>query len=177
MLGTIVVQSDLYQQIKSTAKVYGYHAAPDDCYMALRGLRTLAVRLDRHQSSALTLAHWLATRPEVDFVLHPALPSCPGHDLWQRDFEGSSGLFSVQLEDRYSDSAIESMVDHLQLFEIGASWGGYESLIMRQRPQNSRSATTWAHTGTLLRLHIGLEDVADLQADLSAGFTRLNAAD
>ena len=175
MLGTIVVKADLYEQMKSTAKVYGYHAAPDDCYQALRGLRTMAVRLARHQSSALTLARWLKARPEVELVLHPALDDCPGHEFWQRDFEGSSGLFSFVLREQYNEAAVTHMIDGLQLFAIGASWGGFESLVMRMHPEDSRTATPWLHRGAVIRLHVGLEDVEDLRDDLELGFTRLNA--
>ncbi len=175
MLGTIVVKAALYEQMKSTAKVYGYHAAPDDCYQALRGLRTMGVRLERHQSSALALARWLETRPEVNRVLHPALEACPGHEHWRRDFEGSSGLFSFLLNDQFDDSAVTNMIDGLALFAIGASWGGYESLVMRLHPEDSRTATPWSHQGALVRLHIGLEDVDDLRDDLTAGFERLTS--
>ncbi|MCP5372771.1 MAG: cystathionine beta-lyase [Hyphomicrobiales bacterium] len=176
MLGTITMAGDLYRQVKSTASVYGFHAAPDDCYLGLRGLRSLSARLPRHRDSALAMARWLETRPEVAAVYHPALPSCPGHEFWKRDFTGSTGLFGLLLKDGYSDAAVAALVDGLDLFTIGASWGGYESLILRQHPERCRTATPWTTPGALLRLHIGLEDPDDLKADLEAGFDRLNAA-
>ncbi len=176
MLGTIALRFDLYTQVKSTARMFGYHAAPDDCYLALRGMRSMPTRLAHHQKSARDIAHWLNDRPEVSIVLYPALPSCPGHEIWQRDFTGSTGLFSIILERGYSDSAVASMVDGLELFNIGSSWGGAESLVSRQHPEGSHSAVPWAQTGAILRFHIGLEDVDDLKTDIEAGFHRLNAS-
>jgi cystathionine beta-lyase len=153
----------------------GYCAAPDDCYLALRGLRTLAVRLRRHQENGLALARWLQARPEVACVLHPGLAGDPGHALWRRDFTGASGLFSIVLGPR-SPAAVAAMVDGLKLFGLGSSWGGYESLILPVKPELSRTATAWTAAGPVLRLHAGLEDVGDLTADLDEGFARLAAA-
>jgi cystathionine beta-lyase len=141
----------------------------------LRGLRSLGVRLERHQRSALAIAEWLAARPEVARVLHPALPTGPGHDLWKRDFTGSTGLFSVLLKP-VSQKAVAAMVDGLSLFGMGYSWGGFESLILPFDPHAYRTATRWTHKGPALRLHIGLEDIDDLRADLEAGFARLTTA-
>ena len=133
----------------------------------------MAVRLRHHQQSALEVARWLQDREEVARVLHPALPDDPGHALWSRDFTGSSGLFSVVLNP-HDRKAVNRMVDDMDLFGIGFSWGGYESLIMPQSPERSRTATIWQAEGPLLRLHIGLEDVEDLKRDLAAGFERLS---
>ena len=138
----------------------------------MRGLRTLATRLAQHQRSGLEVARWLEGRPEVARVLHPALPSHPQHALWKRDFLGATGLFSIILKPA-SDKAVAAMLDGLQLFGMGFSWGGYESLIIPFDPKPYRTATTWTAEGPALRLHIGLEDVDDLRADLEAGFKRL----
>jgi cystathionine beta-lyase len=150
----------------------GLCAGPEDCFMALRGLRTLGVRLARHQASALEMAEWLAGRPEVAQVLHPALPGHPGHEIWRRDFTGSSGLFSIVLKP-YSQAAVAAMLDGLTLFGMGYSWGGFESLIVPFDPRPMRTVTQWTAEGPALRLHIGLDDPADLKADLEAGFKRL----
>jgi cystathionine beta-lyase len=176
MLGIVVVQDPaLYRTIKLSGHGMGYSAAPDDCYLALRGLRTLAVRLHRHQENGLALARWLQARPEVDRVLHPALPDDPGHALWRRDFAGASGLFSVLLKP-CSSAAVAAMVDGLRLFGLGASWGGYESLILPVKPELWRTDRPWQARGPLLRIHAGLEAVDDLIADLEAGFARLATA-
>jgi cystathionine beta-lyase len=145
-------------------------------YLALRGLRTLGVRLQRHQQSALTVARWLAGRSEVLRVLHPALDSDPGHAIWRRDFSGSSGLFSFILKP-VSQLAVHAFLDALQLFGMGFSWGGYESLVIVFDCSEYRSATRWAPGGPALRLHIGLEDVDDLVADLDRGFAALRQAE
>lgn len=175
MLGIITTREELWRKIKATAHGFGHAAAPDDCYLALRGLRTLAVRLARHQENGLALARWLAARPEVDRVLHPALPQDPGHALWRRDFAGASGLFGVVLKP-VPESAVAAMLDSMRLFGMGYSWGGYESLILPADMTGMRTATSWPAGGPLLRIHAGLEDVGDLQADLEAGFRRLAAA-
>jgi len=173
MLGTVTTTEALYEKMKWAAVGYGYSAAPDDCYLGLRGLRSLSARMERHSRSALKIAHWLAERPEVDKVLHPAFPDCPGHEIWKRDFSGSAGLFSIQLTD-YSKDAIAAMLDGLDHFAMGYSWGGFESLIIPSWPKDMRTATDWKATGPLLRLQIGLEDPDDLIDDLNAGFDRLN---
>jgi cystathionine beta-lyase len=175
MLGTITTTEACFLRAKRAASLLGMAAGPDDCYLALRGLRTLAVRLARHEQTALTLARWLETRPEVARVLHPALPHCPGHDAWRRDFTGSNGLLSIVLHDA-PKPAVAAMLDGLTLFAMGYSWGGYESLVVPFEPRRSRTATPWSATGPCLRLHCGLEDPGDLIADLEAGFARLAAA-
>ena len=154
----------------------GYCASADDAYTALRGLRTLSVRLKQHEQSALKIANWLSQRPEVETVLHPALPSHPGHSLFQRDFSGSNGLFSFVLK-QGSQQQVEAFIEGMAQFKMGFSWGGYESLITAtMKVQNLRTATTWPHSGPLIRLHIGLEDVEDLQADLETAFSRFEQA-
>jgi cystathionine beta-lyase len=174
MLGVLVTTEEHFEPLFRGFRLSGQHAAPDDCYLALRGLRTMAVRLNQHQENALTLARWLEARPEVGQVLYPALESHPGHELWKRDFLGATGLLSIILDRHYDDTALGAMLDEMDLFAMGASWGGYESLILPGAPP--RTATTWDPPGTLLRLHVGLEHVDDLIADLDAGFARLTAA-
>lgn len=177
MMGLICcATAEQYAIVKNHSAMLGFHAAPDDSYLALRGLRTLAVRLRRHEQSALEIARWLKTRPEVAQVLHPALPDCPGHEIWKRDFTGSSGLFAFVLKDGYPKHAIAAMVDHMKLFGIGYSWGGYESLMIHAHPEVFRSATPWPKEKTTIRVHIGLDDVDDIKADLAAGFERMEKA-
>jgi len=171
MLGVIVTTKAHYKTILDNFRFWGQHAAPDDCYLGLRGLRTMGVRLKQHQENATTVANWLKKRPEVSRVLYPALPDDPGHELWKRDFEGACGLFGVVLKDHFEDEQLARMLDRLELFAMGASWGGYESLILPAAPL--RTATTWDAEGSLLRLHVGLEHPDDLIADLEAGFARL----
>ncbi len=176
MLGVVTVSTEeQFQRIKWTANALGNCPGPDDCYLGLRGLRTLSVRLERHQQNALKIAEWLHARPEVDRVLYPALPDDPGHDLWKRDFSGASGLFGVVLNDASKD-AVAAMLDGMDLFAMGASWGGYESLMIPSDPGRYRSATQWPPAGPLLRLHIGLEDPDDLIEDLEKGLARLSSA-
>jgi len=144
--------------------------------MASRGLRTLGVRLRQHEESALQVAEWLAARPEVARVNHPALPSCRGHEFWQRDFNGSSGLFSFVLQQKLSREQLANYLDHFHHFSMAYSWGGYESLILANQPEELaaiRPAGGVDVEGTLIRLHIGLEHVDDLRVDLEAGFDRL----
>jgi cystathionine beta-lyase len=174
MLGSITTTKKTSAAIAKTHEDLGLCVGPEDVYLGLRGLRTLAVRLDRHQKSALELARWLAQRPEVARVIHPALPEDPGYALWKRDFSGASGLFSVILNP-FSRQSVAAMLDGLSLFGMGYSWGGFESLIIPFDPRDYRTATTWNAEGPALRLHVGLEDVEDLKADLDAGFARLNA--
>ena len=175
MLGTIVTTEEHYEPLRRTAVQLGHSAAPDDVYLALRGLRSLALRMARHHANGLEIATWLQGRPEVARVLHPALPDDPGHALWRRDFLGASGLFGVVLEPR-SKAAVAAMLDGLDLFSMGVSWGGFESLVRPCNLAGIRTATRWDEPGPLLRFHIGLEDPRDLIADLKAGFARLNAA-
>jgi cysteine-S-conjugate beta-lyase len=172
MLGTVTCSAATWPDFKETFGTLGQFAGPDDMYLALRGLHTLEVRLERHMRSALAIAEWLAARPEVKQVLHPALPGCKGHDLWKRDFTGASGLFSILLHTR-SEAAIAAMLDGLELFGMGYSWGGYESLVT---PLDVRRRSSWHDDSLGLRFHIGLEHPDDLKADLAQGFDRLNAA-
>lgn len=172
MLGVITTRNELYERIKTTTVALGVCAGVDECYLGLRGLRTLAARMPRHQETGLKLAHWLKARPEVERVLHPALPDCPGHELWTRDFTGASGLFTVVFKE-FPKKGVEAMLDGMELFAMGFSWGGYESLILPVYPAKMRSATTWPHPGPAVRIHAGLEDPDDLIADLAAGLARL----
>ncbi len=174
MLGLITASEACERQVRTAVWQLGQCAAPDDVYLALRGLRTLGVRLARHRETGLSLARWLAERPEVERVLHPALPGDPGHDLWRRDFSGACGLFGVVLRPPCPRAAIKAMIEGMELFGIGASWGGFESLMVATYPEGLRSATTWDAPGRTLRIHAGLEDPADLIADLEAGFERFN---
>jgi cystathionine beta-lyase len=177
MMGIISCRNrEMFEVAKTACQNFGFHAAPDDSYLALRGLRTMAVRLRHHEKSGLNVAHWLKGRPEVDKVLHPALPDCPGHDNWKRMFKGSSGLFSFTLRDGYSKNALAAMLDGMDIFGMGASWGGYESLMIPAHPDNYRTAVPWPKDKHVLRVHIGLEDVEDLKTDLAEGFERLNRA-
>jgi len=175
MLGTITTQDEtLFETIKWTAIGLGSCAGPDDVYLGLRGIRSLSARLARHQESALEVANWLNGRDEVATVLHPALPECPGHDIWKRDFTGSSGLFSFVLKPGYSKEFVNAMLDGMEHFPMGYSWGGFESLMIPADPQGVRTASKWPHEGRTLRLHIGQEAPEDLIADLEKGFGRLN---
>ena len=176
MLGTVAASGETWKQLKDTHGNLGLFTGPDDMYLGLRGLRTMGLRLRRHQESATAVATWLETRPEVRQVLYPALPSHPQHDLWKRDFCGASGLMGVVLQPCGS-KALAALIDHLDLFGIGYSWGGFESLIVPSDVDKCRTATTFAPGGPLIRLHIGLEDPRDLIADLEKGFARLTAAE
>lgn len=174
MIGTVAASERALPALKATHGDMGLHVGPDDVYLALRGLRTMGVRLERHMKSTLEVAQWLEGREDVARVLYPALPSYPGHDLWKRDFSGASGLFSFELQPA-SEQAVHAFLNALSLFGLGYSWGGYESLALWARPQSARTATTWETAGPLIRLHIGLEDTRDLMADLEAGFKAFHA--
>lgn len=174
-LGTISATADYWPRVKETAGSLGLNPGPEDVFLMLRGLRTLAVRLERHMVSGLKIAHWLAGRPEVLRVLHPALESHPQHVLWKRDFKGACGLFSVVLKP-YPAAAVSAFIETLELFGIGASWGGFESLIIPFDCKKIRTATQWNPGGPTVRLHIGLEDPDDLITDLESGL-KLLAAD
>ncbi|MFY9694941.1 MAG: cystathionine beta-lyase [Xanthobacteraceae bacterium] len=175
MLGTVSANAATVAALKNTVRYTGLHEAPDDTYLALRGLRTLGIRLDRHYESGLAVARWLEQRPEVLRMLHPALPSHPGYALWKRDFTGASGLFSMVLKP-VPQKAYYAFLDTLELFGIGASWGGYESLAIPFDCTSYRTATRWEPGGPTVRFHIGLEAVEDLIADLERGFAALAAA-
>ncbi|HEX7877215.1 MAG TPA: cystathionine beta-lyase [Sphingobium sp.] len=174
MLGSVTATPDLFPAIRQTAYAFGQMISPDDAWLAARGLRTLGVRLKQHQESALAIARWLADQPDVARVLHPALADCPGHELWARDFSGSSGLFSFILRGG-DEQARAALIDGLAHFGIGYSWGGFESLALPVDPARYRTAAGWQAEGPVVRLQIGLEDPADLIADLDAGLARFRA--
>jgi cystathionine beta-lyase len=173
VIGIITAAEEKYfRRLKATTLAFGEIAAPDDCYQALKGMRSMGARLKQQQAAALDLARWLQDRSEVKRVLYPALEGDPGHHLWQRDFTGASSLFGVLLHET-SEEAVARMVDNYRCFRIGASWGGFESLVIPADPAAYRTAPPWDESGYLLRYHIGLEDPQDLISDLADGFKRL----
>ena len=174
MMGSVTTTERWFGRLNAASYRLGYCVAPDDAYLTLRGLRTLGLRLERQGASALTIARWLETHPSVARVLHPALPSFPGHALWQRDFNGASGLFAVTLK-RGGRAETAALIDGLAHFGIGFSWGGYESLVLPVELDGIRTVTSTDSGGQIVRISIGLEDPADLIADLDAGFTRYEA--
>jgi cystathionine beta-lyase len=175
MVGVVSTTREAWPKLKDTHVDLGQTAGPDDVYLAQRGLRTLATRLAQHWQSGLALAEWFSRQPAVERVLHPALPDDPGYAIWRRDFLGASGLFSVVLKP-VARNAFAAFIDGLELFGIGASWGGYESLIMPFNPSPIRKVSRWPHAGQAFRIHAGLEHIDDLIADLEAGFVRLKQA-
>ncbi|MBV8924875.1 MAG: cystathionine beta-lyase [Bradyrhizobium sp.] len=175
MFGTISANANAWPIVAENVRLLGVCAGPDDVYLALRGMRTLSVRLAQHHRSGLEMARWLQQRPEVQRVLHPALENDPGHAIWKRDFTGASGLFSIVLQPK-PQRAVDAMLDSLKLFGMGFSWGGFESLAIPFDCSAYRTATAWAPGGPTLRLHIGLENIEDLKADLDCGFAVFNAA-
>jgi cystathionine beta-lyase len=175
MLGSVTAAPGHFAKLRDTSFQLGQIASPDDCWLGSRGLRTLAIRLAQHQSSALTIAKWLQQQPGVGAVFHPALPECPGHELFLRDFKGSTGLFSFTLENA-TEEARAALIDGLAHFGIGYSWGGFESLALPVDPARYRTATKRRDSGLLVRLQIGIEDPDDLIADLDAGLGRFRAA-
>ena len=174
LLGMVSATAEYWQRLRDTFDAFAMCAGAEDAFLGLRGLRTLELRLREAERQGLALANWLATRPEVSRVLHPALPAHPGHEIWQRDFLGSSGLFSVILKPATA-KAVAAMLDHLELFGLGYSWGGYESLVIPFDCRPYRTATKWAPEGPALRFSVGLEDIEDLKGDLDRGFARLRA--
>lgn len=174
VIGAVTATADALPGLRRAVLGLGYAAGPDDVYLTTRGLRTLSVRLARHQENAMKIALWLNERPEVSRVLYPALPGDPGHALWKRDFQGASGLMGVVLS-RTSPDAVAAMIEGMTLFALGFSWGGFESLIAPSSPKTLRTAVPWVDAEPGLRLHIGLEDPFDLIADLEQGFARLAA--
>jgi cysteine-S-conjugate beta-lyase len=174
LLGAVVASEATHPMLHRIWTDMGIAASSDDCFLGLRGLRTLATRLAQHQASALKVANWLRGRPEVAEVLYPALPGARGHDLWKRDFQAASGLFGVVLRP-VAHERIVAMLNGMRLFSMGWSWGGFESLIIPTYPERLRSVTQWRADGPSLRLHIGLEDADDLIDDLDDGFGRLRA--
>jgi cystathionine beta-lyase len=172
LIGTITCDAETAPAVASTHEALGVCVNAEDCFLALRGLRTLGVRLERHWRSGLAIAEWLKGRPEVASVLHPALPGAPGYELWRRDFKGASGLFSIILKP-YEKARVTRLLNALQIFGMGFSWGGFESLIVPFDCTAARTATAWKPEGPALRLHIGLEDIEDLKRDLERGFAAL----
>lgn len=175
MMGIIVTNEKYWLPVRKAVADFGFSASPEDCYLALRGFRTIGVRMKQQMANAVTVAQWLKSRPEVRCVLYPALPGDPGHRIWKRDFEGAASLFSFVLNP-VGDKVVAAFVDALKLFGIGSSWGGYESLITVARIEKYRTATRWNPGGPTLRLHIGLEDPDDLIADLEQAFGVLRNA-
>ncbi|HKU71636.1 MAG TPA: cystathionine beta-lyase [Burkholderiales bacterium] len=174
MMGIIVANEKHWRTVRKAVADYAYSASPDDCYLALRGMRTLGIRLEHQMKSAIRVATWLKSRPEVADVLYPALEGHPGHAIWKRDFSGAGALFSFVLRTTGGTQAA-SFVNGLELFGIGSSWGGYESLAILAHAERYRSATKWSPGGETVRLHIGLEDPDDLIADLERGFSAMKA--
>ena len=177
LIGTVTVNNDDdWATLHATARGLGQYASPDDCWLTLRGMRTLAVRLQTQMEAAIHVAHWLRQQPEVAQVLHPALPGAPGHDLWKRDFTGACSLFGVEFKPEFSAASTHKFVEALELFGIGASWGGYESLAVPTTGFITRTAGSGKFAGPVVRLHVGLEDVDDLTADLRHGLDVLRKA-
>ncbi|MFJ9901083.1 trans-sulfuration enzyme family protein [Streptomyces sp. NPDC091280] len=175
LLGLITGTLDALAGVRAYCDCNGTHAAPDTCWLTLRGLRTLAVRMEAHQRSALTVAHWLTSQPGVQRVLFPALDTDPGHKLWQSQFSGAAGPFTVELAPS-SEEAFTQFIDSLSLFGLGTSWGGFESLVMPAIPHHLRALAAPTDAPRLVRLHIGLENPHDLCDDLAAALTRLTPA-
>lgn len=174
LMGVVTTDNEfLFGKLIATYRHYGACPSPDDCYLASRGLRTLSVRLKQHEANAMELATWLKSHPNVTKILHPAFEDCPGHEFWKRDFTGATGLFSMVLDRHYNDSEVSAFINGLELFGIGASWGGYESLLIHITPSYVRTATKWSEPNTVLRVYTGLEDVEDLKADLEKAFKRI----
>jgi cystathionine beta-lyase len=175
MLGSVTAAKGKYQALRAATYQLGQTASPDDAWLGARGLRTMAIRLDQHGRAALKIAQWLQTRPEVARVLHPALPDCPGHEIFHRDFKGPAGLFSFVLNGG-DEKARAALIDALEHFGIGYSWGGFESLAIPVDPERYRTATKWEAEGPAIRLQIGLEDAGDLIADLEQGLAAFREA-
>jgi cystathionine beta-lyase len=175
LLGSVTTRDKrIYQLLGDTHQLIGCAASPDDCSLALRGMKTLAVRLDKIETSALSIARWLAEQPEVEFVLHPALDSCPGHDLWKRDFTGSAGVFSLVLHSSFSKEQVLAFVNSLELFKIGYSWGGVTSLAVAYDFTHYKGRPQYQHR--IVRLNIGLEEPDDLVSDLARAFGLMKKA-
>lgn len=170
-LGTLSANGEALKRVRSSAKCLGLHVGPEECYLALRGLRTLSVRMEQHYRSGLDIARWLQNRREVETVLHPALPDDAGHAVWRRDYRGASSVFSFVLKPAPS-VALDAFFDGLSLFGIGYGWGGFESLVMPYDVASLRTATRWHREGPLVRIHVGLEAVVALKAELDAALSR-----
>lgn len=171
LLGTASANAEYWPKLQQTQRLLGVSVSPDDAFLALRGMRTLGIRMKEQQARAVEIAAWLEQQPGVLQVYHPALPSHPDHAIWKRDFTGSGSLFAVRLK-AASRPAIAALVNGLTLFGMGYSWGGYESLFLPIKPERSRTAVPWTAEGSMFRVHIGLEDPADLKAELAAGLAR-----
>lgn len=175
VMGTVVTTEAAWPALNQRSDTFGMTVSSDDAWLVLRGMRSLTARLAMHERSALQIAAWLESQPEVVTVFCPALPSHPGHALWLRDCQGTNGLLSFELNPRFDDAAAVRLIDALHLFGIGASWGGYESLVTLAEMPNARTVSDWSQRGLVVRLSIGLEDCADLQADLAQGFQALRS--
>jgi cystathionine beta-lyase len=173
LLGSVTArEAGVFERMGEAHSVLGCAASPDDCSLALRGMKTMAVRVKAIEQSALKLARWLRDRPEIELVLHPAFDSCPGHAFWKRDFTGSTGLFSIVFQQRFSREQVQKFVDELQLFEIGYSWGGVTSLAVAYELQSPKRP---AYGHRLVRLYVGLESVEDLQADVEQALEKIGS--
>lgn len=173
MLGVVSANEESHPAVRKAALMLGFCGGSEELYLGLRGLRTLNVRMQQHQKNALYLAQWLEKHPAVKRVLHPALSSCPGHDNWKKHYKGSSGTFGIILKETHREK-IAKMLDSMEIFSMGFSWGGYESLLFPEQPKPIRTAEKWTEEGFSLRIHVGLEDVEDLKEDLEAGLKRLS---
>jgi cystathionine beta-lyase len=172
LMGAVITRDrELHDRVSLAHMRLGLGVGADDAYLVQRGLPTMRLRFDAHDAAARKLAAWLQTRPEVTRVLHPAFPECPGHETWKRDFSGAGGLFSVILDERYTEAQTDRFVDALKLFKIGYSWGGANSLVMPYRIQHMRK--DWTDKGILIRFNVGLEDVHDLIADIERAFEEM----
>ncbi|WP_417763149.1 cystathionine beta-lyase [Shewanella sp.] len=177
MMGTATATEQYWPQLRENSYLLGQCVSADDAYLALRGLRTLGIRLAQQEKNALEIAHWLDARDDVDHIRHPAFPSCPGHEFFKRDYLGSNGLFSFVLKQGGNKKAMQAFVEGMEHFKMGFSWGGYESLILAEFGiERIRTATQWDSSKPMFRVHIGLEDTEDLIADLDAAFARYHAA-
>jgi cystathionine beta-lyase len=172
LMGVIVTNEEHWLKVRRTIADYGFGVSPDDCYLALRGFRTIGVRMKQQMASAVKVASWLQSHPKVKKVLYPALEDNPGHAIWKRDFSGAASLFSLVLKPA-SEKQVAAFINALEIFGIGSSWGGFESLAIVARIDRVRTATKWDPGGPCIRLHIGLEDPDDLIADLERGFAAL----
>jgi len=173
MGATITVEREVHLKLKAARMRMGIGVSSDDCSLILRSLPSMQVRFEQHDRSALAIAKWLKTRPEIAAVLHPALPDCPGHEFYERDFTGAGGLFSVVFDGRYTPAQIDTFCESLELFSIGWSWGGAHSLVVPYDIASMRTAAQWPHRGTLVRFYIGLEEEADLRADMERSLSTL----
>jgi cystathionine beta-lyase len=170
-MGTVTTNERAWPRVRETMQHYGLTTSPDDCWMALRGLRSMGARLLMHRANADRLIAWLRHQPEVERVLYPALPDDPGHALWKRDMTGATGLFGVVLRPGFDEARFHAFIDGMRRFGRGYSWGGYESLLIPSSPE--RTAVPLPFAGRLFRIHAGLEDAEDLIGDLDEGFARL----